>query len=149
MSHFVGRQSALFLILIDFIRTFAQGKAFLSTTQHNFKSMNTIFVRDVVGSDSPILPTEGEKLYDVLNQSFDGKSPVEVSFRGITHCTSAFLNYSIGLFLTQNGGNAVNVIDANPNSVWYKKLNRTLSVYSNRDLTSQINSTLNEVTGIA
>ena len=58
-------------------------------------------VSEVIGKNSAILHSDGLKLYDVLRSSVE-KGGVDLSFKGIIYCTTAFLNASIGKLLVEN-----------------------------------------------
>ena len=51
---------------------------------------------DVIGKKSGILHADGLKLYSTLIAELVNSSKIEVSFAGLEHCTTAFLNASIG-----------------------------------------------------
>lgn len=55
-----------------------------------------INVFQTIGKSSAILHTDGLALFDRL-ETADG--PIIISFKGIMHCTTAFLNASIGKFV--------------------------------------------------
>lgn len=54
---------------------------------------------DLIGKPSAVLHSDGMKIYDVLRTI--GGEDIEISFQGITHCTTAFLNASIGKYLLE------------------------------------------------
>jgi hypothetical protein len=60
-----------------------------------------ISVSDIIGKNSAILHSDGLKLYEVIKSNI-GKGIIDLSFKGIVHCTTAFLNASIGKLLVEN-----------------------------------------------
>lgn len=59
-------------------------------------------ISQILGKTSAILHSDGLILFERL-QSLD-KNEITISFKDITHCTTAFLNASIGKFITDNKG---------------------------------------------
>ena len=58
-----------------------------------------IKIVEIIGKPSAILHSDGLKLYDGIVNEFKSHGKIELSFEGITHCTTAFLNASLGKFL--------------------------------------------------
>jgi len=61
--------------------------------------MTTLSITSIIGKNSAILHSDGLILFDKIK---DLKDPFVISFQGIEHCTTAFLNASIGKFLAEN-----------------------------------------------
>ena len=55
-----------------------------------------IRVIEVVGTPFCVATEDGTKLYQAIFEYLSRRSPVEVSFRGVTRLTTAFLNAAIG-----------------------------------------------------
>ncbi|MBS1556279.1 MAG: DUF4325 domain-containing protein [Bacteroidetes bacterium] len=66
--------------------------------------MKTISVSEVIGKSSAVLHSDGLILYEVLKRS---GSRITLSFNEIVHCTTAFLNASIGKFIIEAKGTNV------------------------------------------
>lgn len=60
---------------------------------------NSLKIIDVIGKNSAVLHSDGLKVYDSIVQLYNSSKKLSISFEGLTHCTSAFLNASIGKFL--------------------------------------------------
>ena len=57
-----------------------------------------IMIREIVGKPNAILHSDGLKLYSFLIEELnkEPKKKIAVSFKGLVHCTTSFLNASIG-----------------------------------------------------
>jgi len=55
-----------------------------------------INVSEVLSKSNAILHTDGNKLYDAIIELIPGPKGITVSFEGISHCTTSFLNASLG-----------------------------------------------------
>jgi hypothetical protein len=62
--------------------------------------MAILNVAEIIGKPSAILHSDGLLLYE--NMKHRAKDNFTISFKGISHCTTAFLNASIGKFLIEN-----------------------------------------------
>ncbi len=62
-----------------------------------------ISVSKIIGKSSAILHTDGLALFEKLASV--SKEPIAISFKDIAHCTTAFLNASIGKFVILQNGN--------------------------------------------
>ena len=60
---------------------------------------NTIKISDVIGKNSAILHSDGLKFFEEIVARYNPQGKLEISFEGLVHCTTAFLNASIGKFL--------------------------------------------------
>lgn len=63
-----------------------------------------VMVKEIVGKPNAILHSDGLKLYNYLIEELnqDSKNQVVVSFEGLVHCTTSFLNASIGKLVLNN-----------------------------------------------
>lgn len=62
-----------------------------------------ISVSQVIGKSSAVLHSDGLLIYEQMKSSqVSEKTDLTVSFEGVTHCTTSFLNASIGKFLLEN-----------------------------------------------
>ncbi len=59
-------------------------------------------VSEILGKTSAILHSDGLIIYEHLQNC--NKREIVISFRDITHCTTAFLNASVGKFIIANKG---------------------------------------------
>jgi len=59
-----------------------------------------IKITEVLGKNSAVLHSDGLKLYDAMVEEYKASNQITLSFSNITHCTTAFLNASIGKFLS-------------------------------------------------
>ena len=57
-------------------------------------------ISEILGKPSAILHSDGLTLYEKMKEA--NEDNVILSFNGISHCTTAFLNASIGKFLIEN-----------------------------------------------
>lgn len=57
----------------------------------------TLLVTDIIAKSSAILHSDGLILYNKLQAA--GNSEIVLSFAGIEHCTTAFLNASLGNYV--------------------------------------------------
>ncbi len=62
--------------------------------------MPDLTITEILGKSSAILHSDGLIIYERL-QSIK-KSEIVLSFKNITHCTTAFLNASIGKYIIDN-----------------------------------------------
>lgn len=62
-----------------------------------------LVISEILGKGSAILHSDGLIVYEKLSALEDQE--IVLSFIGITHCTTAFLNASIGKFIIDNKGN--------------------------------------------
>ena len=71
---------------------------------------NIIVISDVINKNSAVLHSDGLKLFGVIVEQFKAGSKLLISFKGLSHCTSAFLNASIGKFilLSENKNDVIN-----------------------------------------
>lgn len=58
--------------------------------------MNTLIVRNVIGTTSASTPDKAKPFLDKLRDAVDLKNPTLVDFSGLSTITTAFLNSSIG-----------------------------------------------------
>lgn len=63
---------------------------------------NILKIADVIGKNSAVLHSDGLKFYENIVQLYNSGKKLFISFEGLTHCTSAFLNASIGKFILVN-----------------------------------------------
>ena len=56
-------------------------------------------ISEVIEKKSAILHSDGLKLYGFISDGYKESDKIEISFKGLMYCTSAFLNASIGKFL--------------------------------------------------
>lgn len=70
--------------------------------------MKTLFISEIIGKTSAVLHSDGLITYEVLKNSGD---KILVSFKNISHCTTAFLNASIGKFIIENKGNSNIIVE--------------------------------------
>lgn len=56
-------------------------------------------IADILGKSSAILHTDGLKIYQDLLLLYKANGPLVVSFEGVDHWATAFLNASIGKFV--------------------------------------------------
>lgn len=61
-----------------------------------------LFISKTLGKTSAILHSDGLVVYEKLQGIT--KDRITISFSGISHCTTAFLNSSIGKFIIENKG---------------------------------------------
>ena len=61
-----------------------------------------LFISETLGKTSAILHSDGLFVYEKLQGI--AKDRITLSFKGISHCTTAFLNASIGKFIIENKG---------------------------------------------
>jgi hypothetical protein len=61
--------------------------------------MNKFSISSIIGKNSAILHSDGLMLFEKIK---DVNEPFIVSFEGIEHCTTAFLNASIGKLLAED-----------------------------------------------
>lgn len=62
----------------------------------------SVVISEILGKPSAILHSDGLTIFQKL-QEIEGPNII-LSFRGVTHCTTAFLNASIGKFIIENKG---------------------------------------------
>ncbi|MEX2410026.1 MAG: STAS-like domain-containing protein [Candidatus Paceibacterota bacterium] len=55
-----------------------------------------INISEILNKPNAILHTDGNKLYDAIIESIPGSKEITLSFEGISHCTTSFLNASLG-----------------------------------------------------
>jgi threonine aldolase len=55
-----------------------------------------IKIADIIDKPNAILHTDGNKVYNAIIESIQESKVMVISFDGITHCTTSFLNASIG-----------------------------------------------------
>ncbi len=55
-----------------------------------------MIVKEIIQKSNAILHSDGLKIYDALIELVNKDKVVEISFEGIAHCTTAFLNASVG-----------------------------------------------------
>lgn len=60
-----------------------------------------IIISKVINKPSAVLHTDGLLLFNAMVEAFSIEGKVVLSFRNLNHCTTAFLNASIGKFLNQ------------------------------------------------
>ena len=60
---------------------------------------NPIKISDVINKNSAVLHSDGLKLFSIIVEQYSSGKKLNISFSGLTHCTSAFLNASIGKFI--------------------------------------------------
>ncbi len=58
-----------------------------------------IKVKEILGKNIAILHSDGLKVFDVIIEELVDNKKVTLDFTGISTCTTAFLNASIGKFL--------------------------------------------------
>lgn len=56
----------------------------------------SIIVKNILNSDLALFHDEGLVIHEKLIDALDKKQPVEISFEGITKCSTQFLNSAIG-----------------------------------------------------
>jgi hypothetical protein len=66
--------------------------------------MKTLTISEIIGKTSAVLHSDGLKTYELLKISGER---ITLSFKDITHCTTAFLNASLGKFIIENKGNNI------------------------------------------
>jgi hypothetical protein len=66
-------------------------------------------VSELIGKSSAVLHSDGLKLYEAIKE-IAATNEVTITFEGISHCTTAFLNASIGKFVVED-----------PNKIQYLK----------------------------
>jgi hypothetical protein len=66
--------------------------------------MKILTISEIIGKTSAVLHSDGLKTYELLKTSGER---ITLSFKDITHCTTAFLNSSMGKFIIENKGNNV------------------------------------------
>ncbi len=65
--------------------------------------VETINISKEIGKSSAVLHSDGLLVYEKMKAlQTKEKSELLISFDGITHCTTSFLNASIGKFLIEN-----------------------------------------------
>lgn len=55
-----------------------------------------IKIADIIKSDLALFHQEGLDVYEFLKSAFDNQKSFELSFAGITRCSTQFLNASVG-----------------------------------------------------
>lgn len=58
-----------------------------------------IKVKEILGKNIAILHSDGLKVFSVIIEELVEKNQIKLDFSGISTCTTAFLNASIGKFL--------------------------------------------------
>lgn len=61
--------------------------------------VKAIKIIDIIGKSSAVLHSDGLKLYNAIVESYKQGNEFHISFSGLAHCTTAFLNASIGKYL--------------------------------------------------
>ena len=56
----------------------------------------TISVKDTIGHNVGVVSSDGDKVYELIDESLKADNPVNLSFEGIDLLTTTFLNSAIG-----------------------------------------------------
>ena len=60
-------------------------------------------ILNIIEKKSAVLHSDGLKLFDAIMKAYKPNNELRISFEGLEHCTTAFLNASIGKFLISIG----------------------------------------------
>jgi hypothetical protein len=55
-----------------------------------------LIISEILGKTNAILHSDGSKVYNEIIGLISESKKIDISFSGITHCTTSFLNASIG-----------------------------------------------------
>lgn len=97
-----------------------------------------LLLQDLLSSTLAISPSAGQKAYQQVAQLLktENESPIEISFKGITQCTSSFTNAFVGkLYLDFPSGELqgrLHFSDVKP--IWQQKLESAKQLGSNPKL---------------
>lgn len=61
----------------------------------------TLIISEVIDKTSAVLHSDGLKLYNSIVSVYKDGVKLEIAFNGLSYCTTAFLNASIGKFLLE------------------------------------------------
>lgn len=75
------------------------------------KKMELVVI-NIIGKPMAILHSDGLLLFESIKKA--GNSPINLSFKGIEHCTTAFLNASIGNYIIYSKDPALTFTNTNP-----------------------------------
>ena len=60
-----------------------------------------VVISKVINKSSAVLHTDGLLLFSAMVEAYSNDKKIILSFRNLNHCTTAFLNASIGKFLSE------------------------------------------------
>lgn len=108
--------------------------AYQSGLDFDCKSMmdaTPINIAEVIGKSSAVLHSDGLIVFSAMIESYTNKGKVILSFKNLTHCTTAFLNASIGKFLISvesplAARKQLLIIDLNTDSLINTKIKRVI-----------------------
>lgn len=104
---------------------------------------------DIIGSTSAISPRTGLKAYDFVADTISHSKSINISFDGITDCTSAFCNSFLGkLYMNFDPNlvdNLVHFSGIESNHIWFKKLYNARLLGTNENVRTTLKSNLNDL----
>ncbi|MFB9863148.1 STAS-like domain-containing protein [Rufibacter immobilis] len=95
-------------------------------------------IAQIIGKQIAVLDIDGLKVYEKLQESYKPQEKIVLSFEGLRHVTSAFLNAAIGRFLLSTSkpeeAKAAIELDGIDNKAILNKVNEVYSLALNPDL---------------
>lgn len=112
--------------------------------------MKKVLLSEIIGSTLAISPRKGQKAYDFLSDFLQSdEESIEISFHGISDCSSAFCNSFIGKafmnFDPQILENRVKFVDFDANSTWQHKIHNAILLGSDKNVRTSRQSSLNDL----
>lgn len=109
----------------------------------------SIKLADLIGTTSAISPRTGQIAYDGVAKLLSNNEAVELSFEGITDCTSAFCNSFIGkLYMDLDPAQVdhlLKITHVADNQVWAKKIHNARLLGSNENVRTVRKSSIDEL----
>ena len=99
--------------------------------------MKILKISKIIGKTSAVLHSDGLKTYELLRTSGER---ITLSFKDITHCTTAFLNASLGKFIIEIKGKNIVVEFSNLNTDIRNKIDLVLENARNEKKMTSLDS---------
>jgi hypothetical protein len=111
--------------------------------------MEVVYLKDIIKSTTAISPRAGNQAFDFVIRFLESSNPVQISFSGISDCSSAFCNSFIGRIYMKFDpafvDEVIRIIDLGNNKIWANKLADAKMLGVNENLRSVRKSSLEEL----
>lgn len=112
--------------------------------------MKKVLLSEIIGSALAISPRKGQKAYGFVSGFLQSQEEsIEISFDGISDCSSAFCNSFIGkLYMVSDPKvveNRVKFVDFDANATWHHKIHNAILLGTDKNVRTSRQISINDL----